>query len=117
MPVTASETALHLQGLAEAERRRGVDRASRLLADAAEARSLLVSRYGARRVWLFGSLVAGQPAPESDVDLAVEGLASAAYFNALADLMALFGGPVDLVRFEEACDSLRDRIRSEGHEL
>jgi hypothetical protein len=56
--------------------------------------SCWVGRHGAGRVWLFGSLVAGRPTIESDVDLAAEGLASSTYFSALADLMALFHGPV-----------------------
>jgi predicted nucleotidyltransferase len=115
--VTARETALHLQALEAAERQRGQDRAGRLLARAAEARQLLVGRHGAGRVWLFGSLVAGEPTAHSDVDLAVEGLAGSAYFSALADLMALFQGPVDLVRIEEASESLRERVLSEGREL
>jgi len=51
---------------------------------------------------------------QSDVDLAVEGLPSAVYFHALADLMDLFAGPVDLVRIEEAMPSLLARIQEEG---
>jgi uncharacterized protein len=117
MAVTATETARHLQALAAAERQRGKARAERLFAASAHVRALLVGRYGAERVWLFGSLVAGQPTIESDVDLAVEGLASSAYFSALADLMALFHGPVDLVRLEDAPESLRERVLSEGREL
>jgi predicted nucleotidyltransferase len=117
MPVTAKETALHLQSLEADRRRRGSERAARLLSHAAEAKRLLRECYAARQVWLFGSLAAGQPTVDSDVDLAVEGLPSAVYFNALADLMSLFQGPVDLVRLEEAPDSLRDRILSEGREL
>jgi predicted nucleotidyltransferase len=117
MAVTAAETALHLQALAAAERQSGRARAERLLAATAHARELLVGRHGAGRVWLFGSLVTGQPTSESDVDLAVEGLASCAYFSALADLMALFHGPVDLVRLEDAPESLRERVQSEGREL
>jgi predicted nucleotidyltransferase len=117
MPVTATDTARHLLALEQAERQRGMDRAARLLAHVAEARSVLVSRHGATKVWLFGSLASGQPTAESDVDLAVEGLASDAYFNALADLMAVFGGPVDLVRLEEASESLRDRVSAEGRAL
>jgi predicted nucleotidyltransferase len=78
---------------------------------------LLLEGHGVRRVWLFGSLVVGEPTLESDVDLAVEGLASSAYFSALADLMALFKGPVDLLRLEEASESLRQRVLSEGREL
>jgi predicted nucleotidyltransferase len=117
MVVTATETALHLQALAAAERELGNARAARLFAHSAQARRLLVERHGARRVWLFGSLVAGQPTADSDVDLAVEGLAGSAYFGALADLMALFHGPVDLVRLEDAADSLRERVLAEGREL
>ena len=49
--------------------------------------------------------------------LAVEGMPSASYFHALADLMALFGGPVDLVRTEEATASLRAHIEEEGQPL
>jgi len=117
MPVTAKETALHLQALETARRHQGSERAARLLSHAAEANRLLRERYAARRVWLFGSLVVGQPTIDSDVDLAVEGLPSPVYFNALADLLSLFHGPVDLVRLEEAPDSLRDRILAEGREL
>lgn len=66
---------------------------------------------------MFGSLASGRTTEWSDVDLAVCGLASARYFTALADLMALFRGPVDLVRIEEANPSLADRIREEGQDL
>jgi hypothetical protein len=58
---------------------------------------------------------AGGFTENSDVDLAVEGLDESRYFTALADLMALFGGPVDLIRVESAAGSLKDRSASEGH--
>ena len=117
MTTTAAQTALHLKALAEVERRRGRQRAERLLAGVEQARAVLLERYGARRVWLFGSLIAGIPSDQSDVDLAVEGLDGARYFRALADLMEVFRGPVDLVRLEEAPESLRARILCEGREL
>jgi len=63
---------------------------------------------------LFGSLAEGRPSPASDVDLAVEGIARDRYFACLADLMALFGAPVDLVRLEEASASLRARVDAMG---
>jgi predicted nucleotidyltransferase len=75
MSVSATETALHLEAREAAERQRGSERAGRLLAQLADARQLLVERYGARRA-LFGSLVEGQPTAESDVDWAVQGLAN-----------------------------------------
>lgn len=117
MTVTPADTALHLQGLLDAEQRQGAERAERLLQGAHQARVVLLDAYGARRVWLFGSLVAGSPTASSDVDLAVEGLPGSAYFSALADLMHLFRGPVDLVRLEEAPESLRERVLAEGVEL
>jgi len=117
MAVTATDTVLHLRARAEAERQRGSQRAAQLLAHVSHARRLLVDRHGARRVWLFGSLAVGQPTPESDIDLAVEGLPSSAYFHALADLMGVFHAPVDLVRLEEAAESLRERVLLEGREL
>ena len=75
---------------------------------------MLVEAHGATRVRLFGSLASGDYTGRSDVDLAVEGLASEEYFEALADLMELFDAPVDLVRLENARPSLRDRVAAEG---
>jgi uncharacterized protein len=117
MTVTARDTALHLRAREAAEREHGQARAAGLLGKMAEARALLIERHGARRVWLFGSLAAGEPTPESDVDLAVEHLPAGAYLIALAELIALFHGPVDLVRLEEAPASLRERVLAEGREL
>jgi predicted nucleotidyltransferase len=117
MAVTPAQTAAHLRILAGAARTQGLARADKLLVGCSQAKRVLIEQYGGRRVWLFGSLVAGDPSLESDVDLAVEGLPSAAYFSALAELMTLFHGPVDLVRLEEASVSLRERILSEGREL
>jgi predicted nucleotidyltransferase len=68
-------------------------------------------------VILFGSLASGSAHEASDVDLAVAGLPSEAYFTALGELMALFCAPVDLVRIEDACPSLVDRIAAEGRPL
>ena len=81
-----------------------------------EAQHLLRDRYGATAVVLFGSLAVGDYRETSDVDIAVEGLASAHYFAALTDLMNLFTVPVDLVRVEEASSSLKERILAEGRD-
>ena len=68
-------------------------------------------------MWLFGSLARGDATETSDVDLAVEGLPPSAYFDALAELMHLLGVRVDLVRLEEAGESLRACVREEGRLL
>lgn len=82
-----------------------------------EAASLLRTQFGARRIWLFGSLAQGNPSPNCDVDIAVEGVQSNQFFEALAELMQLFGVRVDLVAMEKAPPSLRQRIFAEGTEL
>src|SRR5438445_12185435 len=85
----------------EAERAaRAAHRAQRLTALLPDARRLLIETHRASAVLLFGSLAVGDPPERSDVDLAVQGLPPGDYFAALSDLMALFGGPVDLVRIE-----------------
>ena len=78
------------------------------------AAAMLRSRFGVTRVLLFGSLVTGDVHAESDIDLAVEGLAPERYFEALGELFRTLPANVDLVRLEEASSSLGDRIAAEG---
>ena len=59
------------------------DRAAALAA-ARQAAAMLVERYGARRVYLFGSLAGTGSAlfqPASDIDLAVEGLSEEVWWR------------------------------------
>jgi predicted nucleotidyltransferase len=77
---------------------------------------LLKERFGARRVVLFGSL-AGQGTwhAQSDVDLAVEGLASSVFvtaYSACRDLLPR-GLELDLVPLERASPEMRARILGE----
>lgn len=116
MGTSVSEIAATLRASERRRRAQAEARAQRLLRDVPRARELLRSRYAVARVVLFGSLATGDVSPRSDVDLAVLGLEPARYFDALADLMELFGSPVDLVRIEEAPTSLRERIAAEGKE-
>ena len=115
--VTARELTQTLRARSAERRAKAEVRAERLRAQLPKAASMLVTHYQARRVVLFGSLANGTHDEQSDVDLAVEGLPSAVYFHALADLMDLFAGPVDLVRIEEAMPSLLERIQEEGQVL
>lgn len=115
--VTPADTARLLREREAARRRAGAARAARLGALLPDAARLLRERYGTTRVVLFGSLAIGTVTAQSDLDLAVEGLPNASYFAALADLMALVGGPVDLVRLEDAPVSLAERIAAEGRSL
>lgn len=95
-------------------------RAAQARAAADTCAAHLVERYNVTRVWLFGSLMQPQRAhAKTDIDLAVEGLAPAAYFAALADLYTLVepGIEIDLVPIETAQPMLLQRIFSEGQIL
>jgi len=83
------------------------------------AASLLKARFGARRVLLFGSL-AHQAwfVPDSDVDLAVEGLSGPDYWQAWRAVEEIVDDrEVDLIDIESASNSLRDAIERYGVEL
>ena len=115
--VSPADTARHLRQRAASAAALGAERARRLRSRLPVAVQLLRERHGAETVVLFGSLANGACRAESDVDLAVSGLPKDRYFQALADLMEVFAGPVDLVRLEDAPESLRERIAAEGEPL
>jgi predicted nucleotidyltransferase len=69
----------------------------RALAAAAD----LLRRMGAKRVFIFGSAVKGRLRPDSDVDLAVEGLPPSVYFAAVSKATDILNRPVDLVDLDD----------------
>lgn len=71
--------------------------------------------YGATRVILCGSLARGDFHTDSDIDLAVEGLAPELFFQAGAQLEREAGDiVVDLVPLESANPAYRERALCEG---
>ena len=91
----------------------------RLLERIREAAVMLKTRFGARRVILFGSLAhAAWFTPDSDVDLVVEGLVDDAYWQAWRLVEEIIASrPVDLIELETAGESLQRAIRRQGVEL
>jgi predicted nucleotidyltransferase len=91
----------------------------RLLERIRETSAVLKTRFGARRVILFGSLAHGAWfTSDSDVDVAVEGLEGDAYWGAWRLLEEMIGDrTVDLVSLETATASLRRAIQRYGVEL
>jgi len=80
----------------------------------------LQEEFGARvRVYLFGSLLdSDRFRGGSDIDLGVEGLGAAEYWDAWRMVEPLAeGASVDLVRLETAAASLQRLIRTEGEVL
>ena len=84
-----------------------------------KAADMLKARFLVRRVVLFGSLAhAAWFVPDSDVDLAVEGLVGGDYWEAWRLVEEVIGDrPVDLIEIERAGESLRRAIERYGIEL
>ena len=74
--------------------------------------SALARRYGAAKVWLFGSN-ADRRKRGRDLDLAVEGLAPGRFFQFMGELMMSLSKPVDVVALEKR-SKLSALIRREG---
>ena len=72
----------------------------------------LARRYGAANVWLFGSN-ADRHGRGRDLDLAVEGVAPARFFQFVGDLMLSLSKPVDVVALEKR-SKLGALIRRDG---
>ena len=117
MNPTIAETASWLQGIERQRRQDAQRRAQAIRARLPAAVRMLRDRHGVGRIWLFGSLATGEVHAESDLDLAVEGLADDAYFQALGDLSRLLPCAIDLIRMEEAPQTLASRILDEGEAL
>ena len=75
---------------------------------------LLVRDFGVRKVVLFGSLARGDGRPDSDIDLAVEGLPPELTFRAMARAADIAGRHVDLVPLETARPEVLAIIEREG---
>jgi predicted nucleotidyltransferase len=90
-----------------------------LLARVREVAAVLRTRFGARRVILFGSLAhAAWFARDSDIDLAVEGVAAGQYWEAWRVAEAIIPDrPVDLVELETSGEGLRRAIDRYGLDL
>lgn len=73
--------------------------------------------YGAQRIILFGSLVKDQFTAESDIDLAVAGLAPANFFTILAEVNRLSEFKVDLKPLEKLHPHFYRRVLAQGETL
>lgn len=90
-----------------------------LLTRVHKAAAALKSHFAVRRVVVFGSLAhAAWLVPDSDVDMAVEGLAPKDFWQAWRMVEEIIGDrSVDLVEIEAARESLRQAIERDGIDL
>jgi len=83
------------------------------------ASTFLNKNFGARKVFVFGSLLNEELFHlKSDINLAVLGLDEKHYYRAQGQLLALdpeFG--IDLILMEDVSESLKEKIESEGIEI
>ena len=60
----------------------------------------ILMQDGCKKVYLFGSLVGGSFAPDSDIDLATVGLPKERFFAAYGRILSRIRRPVDLVALD-----------------
>ena len=108
----------HWRERAEREMAHRRDLASRARAEALQVAQMLVREFGASRVYLFGSLAReGRFHEQSDVDLAVEGVAPERFFKAWTAAGAHSSTPIELVDMAEVGESMRRLILEYGELL
>ena len=101
----------------EARRKKLETLRERALAEAKRLAGILKKDHGCRAVYLIGSLARGEFEEDSDIDLVVEGLDPARFFNVCGEITASSGFPVDLIPYEDANELVKDRVKSEGKVL
>lgn len=91
----------------------------RLLDQVHEVAKILKQRFAVRRVILFGSLAhGGWFIPDSDVDLAVDGLAVTDFWAAWRVAEEIIGDrPVDFIDLADVSEGLRRAIERHGVDL
>ena len=77
----------------------------------------LRDNYAVQRIILFGSLAKGQFTAESDIDLAVAGLAPADFFTAYAEVNRLSCFKVDLKPLESLQPHFYQRVLAQGETI
>lgn len=128
MPTALELKPEELKGFRDAARKRRYEplltlgqqaKREELLKKIREAAMMLRSRFGAKRVVLFGSLAHEAWFDQvSDVDLAVEGLKGTEYWDAWREVEELVGDrQIDLIDIEMASESLRGAIDRYGTEV
>ena len=83
------------------------------------AATFLNKNFGVRKVFVYGSLLNEELFHlKSDIDLAVSGLDEKYYYLAQGQLLALDPEfEIDLILIEDASESLKEKIDSEGIEI
>lgn len=86
---------------------------------ARKAAAVLKEKFGAKKVWVYGSVIHGHWFTEnSDIDLAAEGLPPKKFWRAWCEVDAVDPSfEINLIDIASASESLRKAIKKEGVEL
>ena len=76
--------------------------------------AVLKQEFGVTRIIVFGSLINDRFHPDSDIDIAAEGIPAADYFAAIAAVNRVSRRWVDLKPLESLDSHFRDRVLAEG---
>ena len=80
------------------------------LLKARKAAVFLVKKYDVDKVVLFGSLIKETYQKDSDIDIAVAGLAPKDFFRALVEVEEFIGAKIDLKPIEECRGLIKNHI-------
>lgn len=76
---------------------------------------MLYEEFGAKRVYLIGSLVHNGPfRDKSDIDLVVEALPNHLFFKAWSKIENFSSFKVDLIPYEDAKERIKEAVRCDG---
>jgi len=73
----------------------------------------ILKEAGAAEVYLFGSCAQGKARSDSDLDLAVRGLAPERFFRAMGQVSLAVSRPIDLIDLDEK-NVFTDYLRRKG---
>ena len=66
-----------------------------------EQATAVLKNFGADAIYLFGSFTDGTARADSDIDMAVTGLAPHQFFEAMGQMLLILPRPLDLVDLDE----------------
>lgn len=74
----------------------------------------ILCKYGADKIYLFGSHATGEAREGSDIDLAVDGMEGEVFFKAFGEILLRISRDMDLIDLSDAKRTLQNRIKREG---
>jgi predicted nucleotidyltransferase len=66
-----------------------------------EQSAAILKEFGAEAIYLFGSIVDGKFHDDSDIDMAVSGLAPNKFFEAMGQILLILPRPLDLIDLDD----------------